>query len=525
LLTLKLAQNKQVDPTATNKLKNLLFILQNEQQILDNFSPAQTGAKVNTQQLKIYSTLLKDFYSRILANPDLRQEATKLINEAVAQNVAYEPYMLKHLSSATDDIVTSLQTSLKASTLNIQLVAFLNTKKQYAAQVHIENFDNYSAGQYYVVPKWVTTFSQDDINSFNQAATLSSSINTAINNGFSNISNLVSDSLNSFVCFKNLVQEFQNKASSLQGQATTDLTTFITQTTQQLDNAFTAMQNLQQQKNNQGQNVLQQFNDASNNFLTLAKSLPANIATLESKLSSDAISQIGPLKTELDNCLKTLNADINLVSNAYNTISGIFQPIQGTVNSAQQITGNPFSQSIDQIPPIGYIDLKTTGERENGDELTLKVIVKTADDVLKNLPGQTIDNETIELQQISFYSESNVSVILASPISSNSQVLLKNKFQFAPSGSLVVKFGSRTSRFWNTINPGLGFNISTPDFNLDGAPDVSYGGVFTLFHNVLSLGLSYNTKTSSPFWFFGLSLPFSSLGLPIGGSVQTQKSN
>ncbi|MFX7804608.1 hypothetical protein ABTK17_20430, partial [Acinetobacter baumannii] len=70
-----------------------------------------------------------------------------------------------------------------------------------------------------------------------------------------------------------------------------------------------------------------------------------------------------------------------------------------------------------------------------------------------------------------------------------------------------------------------GFHISTPDFDLDGYPDVSYGGVLTLFRNVLSTGIAYNTRTSSPFWFFGLALPFTTLGLPFGGNVQSQKLN
>ena len=102
--------------------------------------------------------------------------------------------------------------------------------------------------------------------------------------------------------------------------------------------------------------------------------------------------------------------------------------------------------------------------------------------------------------------------------------MLENKFQFTPSGSLLFKFGSRKSRTWNYLEPGIGFNISTPDFDLDGTPEIGLGGVLTVLKDVLSIGVSYNTKTDNPYWFFGLSLPFSIPGVPIN-SVQTNASN
>ena len=45
------------------------------------------------------------------------------------------------------------------------------------------------------------------------------------------------------------------------------------------------------------------------------------------------------------------------------------------------------------------------------------------------------------------------------------------KFRFAPSAALLLKFGSRTSHFYNNfLDLGIGLNTAAPDFDLDGKP-------------------------------------------------------
>ena len=104
---------------------------------------------------------------------------------------------------------------------------------------------------------------------------------------------------------------------------------------------------------------------------------------------------------------------------------------------------------------------------------------------------------------------------------SSDVVKLDNPFQFAPAGNLLFKKGSRENKTWHFINPGFGFSMSTPDFDLDGVPEVGVGAVVTALNDVISLGISYNTKTDNPYWFFGLSLPFDMMGLPVN-TIQTE---
>jgi hypothetical protein len=535
VLVSTIGSTQKSNPVLTKKLNDLIALLTSEQQILTLLKPAIANAAADPKVLSQYSVLMLQFFGKLKQNPDLSrvvdslfQDATTKINNRTFDQTLYPTrptYVMKNLRIITDKTATDIANTKDLATISIQLAAFINTKAANDVKVHIENFDNYSAGEYYAVPRWVTSFSEGDVNSFNQAAALSITLNKAVAGNFSDLLKLIPDTLNSYACFTNLVAEAQKDATAMAGKVANQKSIFIVGVQKQINDAYAAIELFQQQKSTANVNPLELFSQQSSTLINLVQSLPATIAALKSAVAADVMTGDADLKqlnANLTGCIKTLQADLTVITGVYNTVSNLLQPFQGTATAVQQATSNVYSFNINQIPAMGYIDLKTAGKRENGDNLVIKVITRTQDDVDKNLPGITLDSQSIEMQQVSFYSESNIAVILASPIGTNSDVTLKNKFQFAPSGSLVVKFGSRRSPFWNTINPGLGFNISTPDFNLDGSPDVSYGGVFTLFHNIVNLGLSYNTKTSSSFWFFGLSLPFSTFGLPIG-NVQTQK--
>ncbi|MFV7878445.1 hypothetical protein, partial [Enterococcus faecium] len=61
--------------------------------------------------------------------------------------------------------------------MRIQLIALLSTKSESDRKIHIENFDDFKEGAYYEVPRWVTTFSDNDIAAFHQAGNLSKGLN------------------------------------------------------------------------------------------------------------------------------------------------------------------------------------------------------------------------------------------------------------------------------------------------------------------------------------------------------------
>jgi hypothetical protein len=57
------------------------------------------------------------------------------------------------------------------------------------------------------------------------------------------------------------------------------------------------------------------------------------------------------------------------------------------------------------------------------------------------------------------------------------------------------------------IDAGIGTSVPLADLDLDGKPDLCLGGVFSLFRNVLSVGVGYDFDIDVPYTFFGISIP------------------
>lgn len=530
-ITSRLADDKKSDPKMVAKTNALIEILKNQKELLELLSEFnRSNYKRDSTKEKKYKVYMNEFYEKANKNNEIRASIINLINEYDAKvdnnsldRVFYpntESYLIKNLSSITESLVDSIKNIKGVNKVQIQLAAFINTKKEYSKKVHIENFDNYSIGDYFEIPRYVTTFSKDDINAFNKISKFSIEINKLIEKKVFDLKNIFQNDTSE--AYKNLNNFNQDFESLNQKIIETTVKEYFSKAKNQINEVYIAMRDFKELQNNtNGTNILEEFNTVSKNFNKLAKSLPnyindIKVANLKDLLEKDPVAN--NLNSKLDKCI----TDIKNFSDLVSYISSEYQPYQSTVNSVQQLTGNLFSLSLNQLPTKGYIDLKTTGVRENGDELVIKLISIRKDELGKDI-AQTIDAVTLELHQTDFYSESNISIILASPIGVSDDVKLqKNKFQFAPSASLLLKYGYK-HRFWNKVSPGLGLVIATPDFNLDGTPEVSYGGILTLFNNVLSVGKAYNTKTNSPFWFFGVSIPLFNIGLPFGGNVQTQR--
>ena len=84
--------------------------------------------------------------------------------------------------------------------------------------------------------------------------------------------------------------------------------------------------------------------------------------------------------------------------------------------------------------PKGYIDLKTSGKRNNFDELHIQLSIKKAN------KAEPIVKELVALQlvQVNWHLETNVGVILANSIHPNSELALSREFQFAPNVNFSV---------------------------------------------------------------------------------------
>jgi hypothetical protein len=186
-------------------------------------------------------------------------------------------------------------------------------------------------------------------------------------------------------------------------------------------------------------------------------------------------------------------------------------PTERMYFNAQSANVDNYFHGLDDAP-TGYIDLKTSGNRSNFDELHIQLQIKKGnikEPIVKKLVA-------LKLLKVNWHLETNVGVILANSIQPNDELALTREFQFAPNVNFIFKRGSRKNDFINFIQPGIGISISTPDFDLNTSPDFSFGLVGTVLRDLISVGISYNTSIDNTFWFVGFSLPFTGIGLPLG---------
>jgi hypothetical protein len=528
----RIAAENNSKPVITDQLTAVNELIKKQTALLKLLDPqiAITNAGNIVEQRKTYGKLMNDFANDVKKVPGLEVRVNKLYENYYANlnvnRVKYsyvQNYVISNLPEIVKNITDELQQANSSANIKLQIVATIAGAGQTPRKVHVTNFDNYANGVYYEVPRWVTTFSQSDIDAFEQTGQLAGSLNQQINQNFSGIKKLLSDQLGSIDCFSTLLKELQQldqDKNAIFLQSLDAASQYIDNNTQSVTTLINAIQALQALNGNDasGADALSAFNNISTQFINLAEKFPTSVDDLAAGLPVVIKNnpKIASFIFDLNKCLQQLKNDVELVKSLVQVVTAVISPAQGTSDAIGKTTGNQLSFTADQLPGLGIIDLKSTGKRDDGDILTIQLISLTQDDINNSRPGTVLNDYPIALEQIKFYSQSNISLIGAIPMGKSSSVKLAHAVQFAPSGSLILKFGSRTNPTWNAISPGIGFNLATPDFDLDGTPDISYGGVMTLFRNVLSVGISYNTRTSSPFWFFGLSLPFANLGLPFG---------
>jgi hypothetical protein len=81
-------------------------------------------------------------------------------------------------------------------------------------------------------------------------------------------------------------------------------------------------------------------------------------------------------------------------------------------------------------------------------------------------------------------------------------------YQVAPSYSILLKFGCRSSVLYNRlIDIGIGLNLAALDFNKDSTQELGAGVAVTAFRDYLQAGYGYNVNLNKYYWFFGLKLP------------------
>jgi hypothetical protein len=531
----KVSINEGINEDMLTQLNKLNLILTNQIEILKslrtNFDSLSDHDKI--KELGNYSIYMSEFLSKLneKGNEDIRKSVANyyltygpLRKSGKLDTVTYpnpQTYALKKISEEAGNMLASMGKSKDFEKIKFQLLASINSGTGYPSRVHIENFDNYSQGEFYEVPRWVTTFSDEDIAQFTKTKNNANQLNTLLDYNIDDLHKLLKNNFTSVDCFRELLIDIEdnykkNIANIKNEQQKHDIEILFNDLKAEMTKAYRLLSNAD--KYDDDDNALMMFNNFQETIINAIDSLPysidtiiANNRTMINSLPDDFANII----KEVENCTSKLKDDINTLKKIANVANNLLGPFKKTSEFADKFSDKVISFDIDKLPEHGYINLKTTGHRKNGYELVLRLKIIEEDNKDMN-NGKTIELKYFELQQLGVYSISKVTLILAIPYAdSKVELLSKNRVQFAPSGSLLFKLGARNCRTWNYLNPGAGFNISTPDFDMDGTPDIGFGAIITVLKDIVSFGWSYNINTDSQYLFVGLSIPINLPGLPI----------
>ncbi len=496
-------------------------LLTNQEAILNSL---ESGIERVESQQEFFE-LMEVFLMAVQSNSYLSERYEALSEDYFSlpnsESVNMEDYIFSRFNEDGVKLKTMLN-EIDTPEYSISLVAF-KKDKQGGDRVHVENFDTYSEREYVTIKRWVTSLSESQQAELEVLAEKAKENNIKARSIFEDLKANLKTYLPDVTCLatqKEAILELINNpefTAQISEAVKNDTSEFITE----LNTVINSVKN--SNLNIASWDIATPFTikDEVLQILDSAKNLPLDFNSFQS-----VIAGINALQPEIQNisagaleCFMQLK---NYAENIQKTVTLLkLQQSNYTLNT--EIGDEVKSFSLDNLPENGFVNLKGTGKRANGDELVLEVLLRIPSEK-KGIPETkiTLEQRHFYMQLLGARSEVAVGMIMASPFSSDITAEdVDRKFFFAPTASLLIKFGSKKSYFYNEfIDLGVGLNLASPDFNTDGAPEFGTGIIVTGFKDIISVGINYNVTLDNFYWFFGINLPFNLPGLPVGTGVK-----
>ena len=507
--------NKQID--IDEEIVAIKEVLQNQNTILKILQ--QEVASPSEQ--KLFFNMMLNVLDQIESNPKLEERFELLSDdyfstEQQSNGVSLESYIFSNFNGDLLQLKEQLKT-IDTETFLISLVAFKKDKLG-GDRVHVKNFDTYTEREYITIERWVTSLTDTQKQQLNELAEIAQANNQLAVNVFQELKKLVLSEFPSISCLTQLKNSLLNFIRDPQINVTISL-----EQKAEITDAIALLKQFEllidSLKTNVGQWQITTPFTVGDQIKGLVKSLETikfNVGGLLPKmaLNSNIGAQVQPLIAQFNSCYTTLKSDIEQVKIG---IELLFNKQENYIAN-KTIGDEVIAFSVDNLPQSGFVNLKGTGQRANGDQLVLEVILRIPSQE-KGVPEQhiTLEEREFDMQLIGARSEVAVGLIFANPFNKENLNLETDRdFYYAPSASLVLKFGSKSSYFYNDfLDLGVGLNFAAPDFDTDGTPEFGTGLIATAFKDIVSVGLNYNVTLDHFYWFFGVNLPFNLPGLPV----------
>jgi hypothetical protein len=178
-----------------------------------------------------------------------------------------------------------------------------------------------------------------------------------------------------------------------------------------------------------------------------------------------------------------------------------------------------FSLDLASVPTQTQLSLVMIGPREPGDQLAFRMSAVNGSGQERLVAARTFAVERAEP-----FIHLTVAMIWAyrEPPIDEKGMPRGNRWHPAPGYSILAKrffpgetgFARRHPLYAEVLNPGIGLNLSAPDFDLNDNPEFAAGIVGSVFRDYIQGGWSFNFQKNRPFFFLGVRLPLPSATLP-----------
>jgi hypothetical protein len=529
------------DTMSIDQLKQLKIVLANQVDIMEGFKAYNKDKSL--ESLNNLAEQMTAFMREARQYPDIRALFNKYTDDydnkysASEQDQAgtngipqLEEYIFTEMAKRAAELSQQIQAALSSGDVRFRLSGRLSTDNGERDIKLSDDFDTFAA-DVFTVPRWQATMTPEGQQQLQDIAGLSLRLNSLMDVKGQDIKNWLADSFGAEDCLKDI----ENRLLSIPQVVASIVPTLAQRAKALAEQPYQQAKKLSDEYANNiaaspgitSVELLEGFNSrlqgTVDSIKTLISSVDNNlIAMLKSEVPQD--TQITAFITTFNSCKQSLLADRSKLLDITGRLSLLFGNSKRAAKASSGLSDQVRRLSFDAIPDESFIDLRNSGPRTNGDQLKIRAILEAASDDNTKPIRKTIDQRMFTLQQIGMYSILKPMMLLAAPNGSGDNVDLAGKnFQFAPSYSILFKFGSRKSKVFNDIlQPGFGVNFGALDFNTDAVPEFGAALEFTFLRDYFSGGYGYNFGADKDYFFIGFRLPIGAIPLPIFNEVQAK---
>jgi len=533
------------------KLKEFNTLLRNQNTIISLINEKFSGSGTPTMQdYKKLAAETDGLLGELEKKLDIGlyeelSNSPEVVDQFLNSDLPYILIVINFLEQKARDLRSELTEQLNVNgeadsslLIYFRLGAFIKNKSG-GRPVHVENFDEIAPDSYSEISRFSAPLSDGERNALIETSMLNDSLRGNTSNLIASFRQIVKSKINNLFPSDSERAKFKSVFNTTlfalnQSNATKPAARIMLENEMNLgrvEQFYTlATETYQQLAGNfpqgllSGDNLDQTFNQFSQLITSAFTKFKGDVSLYEQSGFAAAAGGTAPGAEDLDHVVSAydtyvaaVQSDIDSIKSLFSFVRGILEPFRKSYLANEDFSDQILRFTAGSIPPVGLIELKYIGERKAGDEILIKAVLERGKKGgNRNFEQKPLLRRYVTMSRIAVHVKMTGSVILANPYNraSNSAITLQNQYQFSPTYGIILKWGSRKSKFYNDfISLGAGFAFSSPDFNLDGTPEFGSGIMVTGFRDILSAGWGWNFGLDAPYSFIGFNIPFSIGGI------------